>query len=58
MQAFCGDGQASVIFAGFYGFGSRWEQPRALENLNAINHRVLVSLGSLPLVIAGEYNQE
>ena len=61
MQLFTGDGRVSIIALCFYGFaGTRWEARLQRENAKALQDifTYAASLGNLPIVVGGDFNQE
>ena len=61
MQLFTGDGRISIIALCFYGFaGTRWEARLQRENAKALQDifTYAASLGSIPVFVGGDFNQE
>lgn len=61
MQRFTGNGKVSIVVLCFYGFsGARWEAPLQQENARAFQaiFDFAVSLGNVPVIIGGDFNQE
>ena len=61
MQLFTGNGKVSIVVLCFYGFsGARWEARLQTENARAFEaiFNFAVSLGNVPIIIGGDFNQE